>query len=262
MTNPFTAKLSSGGGNLGCATVGAHKARLTALVDCGLQPQSFEGVAKPAKQELILIYELLDDTVEIDGVLSNRMFSCTVTFPMTDKSNMYKHMQALDPTGVLQGDFIKMLGVQVTLVLVAKAKADGTQGVKLGSIAPTMVGDVYPPATLPNYMFTPSAPDMSVWSNQLHKWMKEKIISAQGFVNTPCAAAVAALPVEGSPAPVVPPVVQQQVVPPVVQQQVVPPVVQQQVVPPVVQQQVVPPVVQPLSSVPPGAVPPNAVPII
>ena len=192
MTNPFQfdpTKPVSSGADFGHPFAGVHQARFMGAIDIGLQPNSsaLYGEKPPAKK-IILLYELLDDTVEVDGVVTNRRFTTTVTAKMTENSNIRKHILALDPNNQAGGDLMKLIGTPVSLILEATTRPDGSQGIKFGGVAavPPQQAAAFPPATLEPIFFTPLAPDPEQWK-KLPKFAREKVCSALDFASTPAA---------------------------------------------------------------------------
>ena len=190
--NPFVfdpTAPTQGGNNYGHPFPGVHQARLMGAIDIGLQSNSSPMYGeRPPVKKIILMYELLDDQVEIDGQKVNRRFTVTVTAKMTEKSNLRKHILALDPNNQHGGDLTKMIGTPVSLVLEAYTRKDGSQGVKFGGIAavPPQQAAAFPPATLEPVFFTPLDPDPEQWK-KLPKFAREQVCSALDFASTPAA---------------------------------------------------------------------------
>ena len=178
-TNNFSA---GGGADLGQARVGPHVALLTGVIDVGLQEGgSYKGVAKAPCQKLVMLFELTDDTVEIDGVVSNRRYSTTVNAKSGEKATLTKLVNALDPTGVAQGDLTKLIGHGCILSLKSEPGVEaGKTFIKLDTAMPLMPGMVAPAITLPRLIFDTSEPDLATW-DMLVPWMQEKVKSAINY---------------------------------------------------------------------------------
>ncbi len=192
MTNPFVFDPNApvlGGTDYGHPFPGVHQARFMGAVDVGLQPNNsvLYGDKSPSKK-IVLFYELLDDTVEVDGVVTNRRFSTTVTARMTKNSNIRKHITALDPENTFGGDLTKLVGTPVSLILELYSRQDGTQGCKFSGIAtvPQQQAATFPPATLEPVFFTPLRPDPEQWK-KLPRFVREMVCSALDFAETPAA---------------------------------------------------------------------------
>lgn len=101
---------------------GMYPARLIQVVLLGMQPQSFQGVAKEPKMSMRLVYELLDEfMVDEEGNETEdpRWVGETITLnPLdNDNANSTKRYYALDPECDFEGDFSKLVGLPVMVNL-------------------------------------------------------------------------------------------------------------------------------------------------
>lgn len=96
--------------------VGTHKARISQIIDLGMQEQRpYMGVAKPAAPEIMVTYELLDEFVKDSAgnptkyhrIISERFRLCPITSDLARSTQRYKAIMGANG----DGDFSKLIDV-------------------------------------------------------------------------------------------------------------------------------------------------------
>lgn len=234
---------SAGGGNpLGDPSLGQHYARLVGFSYIGVHERAaWKGEAKPACGKLLFTFELLDDTVEIDGVTRPRWITKKENAFSTSNSNAVKIYNTLDPTSVHGGAFDKLAAATVPCMVTIGPRKDAKdniiEGVRIDSITPVAKapdGTEYQLAAAQNpvIIFDFDEPTAENYAT-LKPWMMKLVKTANDYPGSDCervaqaydvlqaqaapeTAAPAAQPPAAPAAPLAPPV------PPV--QQAAPPV--------------------------------------
>jgi hypothetical protein len=164
-----------GGADLGQAAPGTHPATLVGLINVGLQDGgTWKGEKKNPAVQVVCVFELHDDTVEIDGVVKPRIFSTSAAARSGERAKLTKIVQGLDPQGTCQGNLISLLGRPCLLSL---KQGGDTQNpsTKFDQVMPPLQGMSFDSAQTELFFFDVDAPDMDVYGKHLHKWMQEKI---------------------------------------------------------------------------------------
>ena len=214
----------SGGGDLGSAQEGVHPSCLIGIIDLGVQPGgSWKGKPKPPAQQLILISELLDDQIEINGVVSNRIFSTKVWAKAGEKAKLTKLYKVFDPDNQHGGDLSKVLGTYYNLSLRAELAETGPNKgqtfIKFESAMSPVAGQQFAPITHDLILLDQSVADVNYLADQYRKiqpWMREAIkagLNYSGSLMEQAANLVdnelaAAAPAGGAPQPQTQPQVQ------------------------------------------------------
>lgn len=177
---------SGGGADLGQAAPGAHLAALIGIVDLGIQNGgTWKGTPKPPCQQLILIFELLDDQVTIEGVVKNRIFSTKVWAKRGEKAKLYKIYSTLDPANVHGGDLAGLVGSYCNLSLKAEAGERENLGktfIKFDSLMAPLQGQQFPP-TMNEYILF-NTEDLATAPTEyakLHGWMREAVKASLSY---------------------------------------------------------------------------------
>jgi len=129
---------------------GTYAARIQAIYHLGTQPNNFPGAKNPTKYEVVFIYELLDESIEIGGEMLPRVKSKTYTFSLSEKATLAKTIKELRGSSVQPGeiiDLVTLLNVPCIISFVEgkNKKEDGTPYLEFGSISAPMKG-MTPPA--------------------------------------------------------------------------------------------------------------------
>lgn len=181
--NASEVPASGGGKKADPIESGNYLARSVQVLDMGLQEQRpYQGQEKPPAHEIMLTYELgtefMKDEEGNDDKEKPRFIS--ETFPLRsltqDLAKSTKRAAILDPTGVLKGDFSKMVNAPCTLTIVQNPnKKDPTIIYNnIGNVTPPMKGFPVPELVNPPKVFDLDAPDLEVF-NSLPEWVQTKI---------------------------------------------------------------------------------------
>lgn len=164
---------------------GAYPGRLIAVIDLGLQPQSYNGEAKAPRNELQTIYELSDEFMpgedgEPDESKPRWMWE---SFPLNnlgqDKAKSTGRYYALDPQEEHGGDWSKLIGAPVIIAII-KSK-DG----QYNNVASTSTMRAKEAAKLPELvndpiLFDMDNPDLDVFL-ALPQRLQDKIKESLSF---------------------------------------------------------------------------------
>lgn len=182
--NASKVKQESSGPKAPILDEGAYPARLVAVIDLGLQPQSYNGEAKAPKNQLQTIYESTDEFMpDEDGEPDEtkpRWF--WDDFPLnhikSDKATSTKRYMALDPNLEHDGDWAKLVGNPVIVGLTRTKGRDGNEYNNVGSTSTMRAKEAnkLPELVNPVILFDLSDPDVEVF-NKLPNRIQEKIKS-------------------------------------------------------------------------------------
>lgn len=196
----FNASTAAGGGpRTPPLENGIYPARLVQLVNLGIQPRSYKGEDKDPMQEIMLTYELADEfLVDENGEPDpSKPRWVSENFPLynlgAEKAKSTERYKVLDPTGKVEGDFSKLMGVGVALSIVQNpSKKDPTKIYpKISGVTSMREKDR---AALPELVNEPrifdcDAPDMDNWE-LLPDWVQQKIQQHLEFAGSALAVAL------------------------------------------------------------------------
>lgn len=185
---------------------GAYPGRLVQIIDLGLQPQRpFQGQDKPPAYEIMLTYELSDafmqDEEGVELKDKPRWFSETLPLHSLDaeKAKSTLRYNVLDPTREYNGDFTKLIGSPVMVVLIVQEIKNGPNAGKDGEFVSGIAAmrqkdkDTLPPLVNPSRVFDLDNPDLEVFKS-LPEWVQEKIKTNLNFVGSKLDAALNSIP--------------------------------------------------------------------
>lgn len=193
--------------DLGFPKLGAHLARLVAVIDLGIQERKpYKGEAKAPCRQINMIYELTDDFVTIDGEQRPRWISRNENAFNGPQANLPAVIRALDPDGAYNGDLaaLAMAGAPCMVTIGPKVDMHGKpiDGVKItdiGAVPAALVPSV-PPLGNPPIVFDFDNPSPEMYA-RLHNWVRSKIKEAKNYVGSSCEAMVKALDTQAAAAP-------------------------------------------------------------
>ena len=194
---------------------GTYPARLVQVIDMGVQPsRPFKGQEKPPRHRIYTTYELSHEFMkDEDGnpdPTKPRWISEDFAFfnlEMTTAKSTERYI-ALDPAGVCEGDWGRLLGIacQVTLTKEKRSKGDGNTNYISHVGGPiNLQGYVQPELVNPTKLFDLDQPDMDVF-NALPEWLQKKIKGNLNYNNSPLQAALGEQPIAEAPVPTAAPV--------------------------------------------------------
>lgn len=163
---------------------GVYPARIVQVIDMGLQPQRpFKGAEKKPAYEIGFTYELVDTfVVDEDGnEQEDKPRWISEVLPLhplvADKAKSTQRYTALDPEGVLEGDFSKLADIPCNVTIVNNKSGDKVYD-NIASIAAMRPRDAAkcPELVNPVKVFSLDDPDLEVF-NKLPNWIQDKIKS-------------------------------------------------------------------------------------
>lgn len=158
---------------------GTYAARLVQVVDLGLQEMEDFKTKKVKQQHRIwMVFEIPDETIEIDGEERPRWQGKEFTLSYHEKATLPRVIKALDPKGEAK-TLADLLGrpCMVNIGSTANDNAKITDIVRLPNKMP--VGELQNPAKA----FDMDEPDMEVYDS-LPDWLKDKITKSLNFHET------------------------------------------------------------------------------
>ena len=171
---------------------GARPARLISVYDLGVHKCSYKGEAKPDAQLVVLEYDLVDDLADFGGddlqpirINTGWYFPLKVSYDkkggLNDKSNLYKHTSALDPTNSWDGDLSALVNNPCIITVKLNTKGDNTYA-NIGGISPIPDMEGFSIKETPNtpYIFDYDTHTKEEW-DALPEFMQNKIAEAIDF---------------------------------------------------------------------------------
>lgn len=222
-------KMNGGGGlDLGDPTMGPHYARLVGFCYIGIHDrQDYNGTPKTPCGKLLFTFELLDDTVEIDGVVRPRWITKKENAFSTSNSNAIKIYNKLDPNNVHGGAFDKLAaatqpcmvtigprkdkkgnildGVRIDEISLVPKAPDGTEYVLAAAQNPVIIFDFDEPTAEQYAALKPWMMNLVKTANDYPGSACERIVLAHEEQEAVAAAAAPAAPAQPETAPVAPP---------------------------------------------------------
>jgi hypothetical protein len=136
-------QFKNGGQDFEPLDAGTYAAVCVGVIDIGTHTTTWEGKAI-TRDQLILMFDLPTETIEINGEQKPRCLSLTLTKSMSDKSNMRKHLRSWrgrDFTEIELEDFalLKLLGAPAN-VGVVQTKKEGKTYANISTIGKAMKG--------------------------------------------------------------------------------------------------------------------------
>lgn len=174
---------------------GQYPARVVQVIDMGLQPQrAFQGKEKPPAHQIMITYELSHEfMVDEHGnpiAEKPRWYSEDFVFHNigAEKAKSTIRYYAIDPKGVADGDFSKLVGMpcQVMLTKVPDKKNPGKEKNYVGDVsaAARMPGYVQPELVNPSSTFSMDEPDLEVFK-KLPEWIQKRLKENLEYVGSP-----------------------------------------------------------------------------
>ena len=133
---------SSNSGPRQIVPAGTHAARIYSIIDLGTHMVEYQGESK-AKRLVRLGWELLDETIEIQGEQKPMVIGKEFTFSLHEKSGLRKAIEsmmgkALKDSDVPTFDLECLIGIPVLLGVVHEQSQAGNSYAKITSFAPPM----------------------------------------------------------------------------------------------------------------------------
>ncbi len=127
---------------------GTYTARIQAIYHLGTQPNNFPGAKNPTQYQVVFVYELTEESVEINGEMKPRIKSKTYTYSLSEKATLAKTIKELRGTAIAAGEVIDLTALLNTPCIISfvegkNKKEDGvTAYLEFGSISAPMKGMV------------------------------------------------------------------------------------------------------------------------
>lgn len=159
---------------------GTQMARLVQVIDLGLQPQRpYQGKEKPPAFEMRLTFEFPNSRIDVDGESKPMWKSVNLKLSSHELSKCYKWYTKLDPQGKHRGDWSKLIGAPV-FVLITHSPGKGKNAHitydNVSDVNLPMKGMEVPPLENDPVVFDLTSPNLDVF-NAFPDWLKEIIQS-------------------------------------------------------------------------------------
>jgi len=195
--NANKTKNSGGGSDIQPIEGGTYPARLVAVIDVGLHPQSYAGQEKAPAYMVATTYELTDEFMkDEDGQdIEDKPRWVTETFPLysleVENAKSTKRYRSLDPTEEHEGDWGKLIGMPCNVTVVTnpgKGKHKGKVFSNIGAVSRMRSKDEKNVADLVNtpIMFDMDNPDLDMF-NLIPKWQQKMIVNSLEYEGSPLA---------------------------------------------------------------------------
>ena len=165
---------------------GTYMGRVVQVIDLGLQEQpAWQEPTKPPAHEIQVTYELVDEFMKDENGNDDESKPRWVSerFPLrslnSDLAKSTKRYKAIDPTGIADGDWSKLIGCCVMVTLVSsKSNKTGKIYNNVANLTQMRQRDKDKCPELKNEgrVFSLDEPDMEVF-NKLPKWVQDLIKS-------------------------------------------------------------------------------------
>lgn len=165
---------------------GTYPTRVMQVIDVGLQAQRpWQGEEKAPAYEVLLTYEFVDEFLkdEEGEDIADKPRALSESFVLynlkAEKAKSTLRYNALDPTGVYEGDFSKLIEAPGMLTIVQNPGSGKNKGrifENIAGVAPMRVKDAarLPELVNPPRVFDLDNPDLDVF-NSLSEWIQKKI---------------------------------------------------------------------------------------
>ena len=175
-------KITAGGGGkverIGECTV---MGRVVSVVTLGEHQYHSKFPEKGDCDKVLLTVELPTETVEVDGKDVPRLLSKTENVFLNSKSNLYKIIQACDPTADLDSGYDISELVGKTCMITVGSTNTGKD--KITSFAPAMKGLSVPEQVAKSVLFDFYTPDKDLFEGMMD-WVKAELQDANNYVGS------------------------------------------------------------------------------
>jgi hypothetical protein len=159
---------------------GTYAARIQAIYHIGTQPNNFTGAKNPTRYEIVFVYEILDESVEINGEELPRVKSKTYTYSLNEKATLGKTIKELRGAAIQPDEAIDLTTLLDTPCIISfvegkNKREDGTPYLEFGSITAPMKGMSLPPLRQPKVFFDFDSNYNPALLESMPKWIATKI---------------------------------------------------------------------------------------
>lgn len=162
-------------------TEGVQEARVLRILDIGTQPQPENSkYPKDPKRQILAMFELANDQIEIEGEQKPAVVSLRVNFGVGDRSKMAKLVKALGLAEKFK--FSDMLGKPISLTIENKQGSDGVTRSRIkdfAGLSPKVAATV-PQLVAESYLFDFDEPDLAILDS-LSDYMKKMLQKAAEY---------------------------------------------------------------------------------
>lgn len=164
---------------------GAYRARLYSIVRLGTQKKKFQGKESEVKQ-IRLMFELIGETVEVNGEEKPYAISTTITDSTSEKAILMKYAKAISLKKLDNDkdrkdfDLSSLLGKPCIVTIETKQKEDKSYTNVIGVASP-MKGDTFGPLINEEIIFDIPSRKADLWEDELvklHPKTRKKIYSS------------------------------------------------------------------------------------
>lgn len=163
---------------------GSYLARCVQIIDLGEQMNDLAG---KLQRQVMLMFEIPSERIEINGDDKPRMISATYTLSLSDKAKLRGILESwrgkqFTEEELAAFDLRKILNTPCMLSVVEKtSKASGNKYSSIGTIARAFKGAIVPPAESPIFAFDLDEPDCLGMLETLPEWVQERVKQGQTY---------------------------------------------------------------------------------
>ena len=173
----FTVK-AGGGKSVERIGEGTFMARIVSLIMLGEHQYHSQYPEKGNCDKLLITVELPTETVEVDGKELPRLLSKTENIFLNEKSNLYKIVQACDPSAdVASGYDLSALVGKACMITIGSTNTGKDKITLFGGM---MKGMDVPAQVAPSILFDFYAPDKDTFEGMMD-WQKSELQDAENY---------------------------------------------------------------------------------
>ena len=162
---------------------GTYPARCIQLIDIGIQ---FNPLANKNQRQVMLVWELPTETIEIDGEEKPRTISDTYTLSLNEKAKLYNILvswrgKAFTDEELKGFDLQNILDKPCLLSLILKESKNGNMYNRVKSVSKLMKGMTVDEAKNPIFSFDLDSKDALEQMKVLPEWIQERIRGGETY---------------------------------------------------------------------------------
>ena len=162
---------------------GSYLARCVQIIDLGEQMNELAG---KLQRQVMLMFEIPSERIEINGEDKPRMISATYTLSLSDKAKLRSVLESwrgkqFTDEELAAFDLRKVLNTPCLLSVVEKTSKTGNKYSSIGSISRCMKGVIIPPAETPVYAFDLDEPGCLGMLEKFPEWVQERVKQGQTY---------------------------------------------------------------------------------
>lgn len=163
---------------------GSYLARCVQIIDLGEQMNDLAG---KLQRQVMLMFEIPSERIEINGEDKPRMISATYTASLSDKAKLRSVLESwrgkqFTEEELAAFDLRKILNTICMLSIVEKtSKTSGNKYSSIGSIARAFKGAIVPQPETPIFAFDLDEPNSLSALETLPEWVQERVKQGQTY---------------------------------------------------------------------------------